>query len=57
MHLEKNVLLAVTLSIIIILVYPMILAKINPDLVSPAQKSQLVQKQVVVEKNIDIKTS
>ena len=57
MHLEKNVLLAVTLSIIVILVYPMILAKINPDLVSPAQKSQLVQKHVVVEKNIDIKTS
>ena len=53
---EKRVLLAVTLSIIVILVYPMILAKINPDLVSPAQKPQLVKKQVVVEKNIDIKT-
>ena len=53
---EKKVLLAVTLSIIVILVYPMILAKINPDLVSQAQKPQLVQKQDVVEKTIDIKT-
>ncbi|MDO8603435.1 MAG: membrane protein insertase YidC [Candidatus Omnitrophota bacterium] len=53
---EKKVLLAVTLSIVVILVYPLILAKINPDLVNPSQKSQLVQKQEVVEKNIDIKT-
>jgi len=53
---EKKVLLAVTLSIIVILVYPMILAKINPALVSPAQKLQVVQKQEVVEKSIDIKT-
>ena len=57
MHLEKNVLLAVTLSIIVILVYPIILAKINPDLVNPVQKPQLIQKQGVVENNIDIKTS
>jgi len=50
---EKKVLLAVTLSIVVILVYPMILAKINPDLVIQAQKPQLIQKQEVVEKNID----
>ncbi len=47
---EKKVLIAVTLSIAVILVYPMILAKINPALVSPAQKPQVVQKQEVVEK-------
>jgi YidC/Oxa1 family membrane protein insertase len=35
---EKKVLIAVTLSIAVILVYPMILAKINPNLVSPVQK-------------------
>ncbi|MCX5687721.1 MAG: membrane protein insertase YidC [Candidatus Omnitrophica bacterium] len=50
---EKKVLLAVTLSIVVILVYPIILAKINPDLANQTQKSQLIQKQVVVEKNID----
>jgi len=53
---EKRVILAVTLSIIVILVYPMILAKINPNLASPIQKSQVVEKQVVVENNIDIET-
>ncbi len=53
---EKKVLIAVTLSIIVILVYPMILAKINPGLVNPIQKPQVVEKQVVVENNIDIKT-
>jgi YidC/Oxa1 family membrane protein insertase len=34
----------------------MILAKINPSLVSPIQKSQVVEKQVVAENTIDIKT-
>ena len=53
---EKKVLIAVTLSIIVILVYPIILAKINPNLVSQIQKPQVVAKQVVVENNIDIKT-
>jgi len=50
---EKKVLIAVTLSIAVILVYPMILAKINPDLAIQAKKTQVVQKQEVVEKNID----
>ncbi|MBU1912417.1 MAG: membrane protein insertase YidC [Candidatus Omnitrophica bacterium] len=50
---EKKVLLAVTLSIIVILVYPMILAKINPDLANPTQKTQVFQKQEVIEKTID----
>jgi len=53
---EKKVLLAVTLSIIVILVYPIILAKINPDLAIQTQKPQLVQKQVVIKENIDIPT-
>jgi len=53
---EKKVLIAVTLSIAVILVYPIILAKINPDLAIQTQKSQLVQKQAVVEKNIDTQT-
>ncbi|PIP67884.1 MAG: hypothetical protein CO035_02390 [Candidatus Omnitrophica bacterium CG_4_9_14_0_2_um_filter_42_8] len=50
---EKKVLVAVTLSIIVILVYPMILAKINPNLVTSAQRPQLVQKQGIIEKTID----
>ena len=50
---EKKVLLAVTLSIVVILVYPIILAKINPALVIQTQKSQLIQKQEVIEKNVD----
>jgi YidC/Oxa1 family membrane protein insertase len=53
---EKKVLIAVTLSIVVILVYPMILAKVNPTLVSPIQKPQLVEKQVVAENITDIKT-
>ena len=53
---EKRVLIAVTLSILVILIYPLILARVKPDLSRPAQNMQPVQKQVVVEKNIDIKT-
>ncbi|MCX5692216.1 MAG: hypothetical protein NTX47_00800 [Candidatus Omnitrophica bacterium] len=53
---EKRVLLAVTLSIAVILVYPMILAKINPNLSSPIQRPQVVEKQVVVEKTMDVQT-
>ena len=51
---EKRVLIAVTLSIAVILVYPMVLAKINPNLSSSIQKPQVVAKQAVAEKNIDI---
>ena len=54
MHLERRVLLAVTLSIIVILIYPLILAKINPELKTSFQKSQPVQKQEVISKNIEI---
>jgi len=55
---EKKVLLAVTMSIIVILVYPMILARINPNLVNQPQyqKPQLIQQQAIVEKSQDIKT-
>ncbi|MFA5389024.1 MAG: membrane protein insertase YidC [Candidatus Omnitrophota bacterium] len=55
---EKKVLIAVILSIAVILVYPVILAKISPSLVAPAQKpqiSQLIEKQEVTEKNINMK--
>jgi len=52
---EKRVLIAVTLSIAVILVYPMILARINPDLANPAQKLQPVQKQIVTENRIETK--
>lgn len=53
---EKKVLIAVTLSIIVILVYPVILAKINPNLSTPIQKPQLVEKQDVIKNNMEIKT-
>jgi len=47
---EKKVLLAVVLSIGVILIYPIILAKISPDLAIHAQRPQVVQKQEVIEK-------
>ena len=46
---EKRVLIAVTLSIAVILVYPMVLAKINPNLSSSIQKPQVVAKQAVAD--------
>ncbi|MDP2912012.1 MAG: hypothetical protein Q8N76_06760, partial [Candidatus Omnitrophota bacterium] len=53
---EKRVLLAVTLSVAVILLYPVILAKINPDLVKQPKQIQPITKQEVIEKNIDVKT-
>ncbi|MDP2921351.1 MAG: membrane protein insertase YidC [Candidatus Omnitrophota bacterium] len=49
---DKKVLIAVTLSIAVILAYPMILAKINPDLANSSQKIQPIQKQIVTETKI-----
>jgi YidC/Oxa1 family membrane protein insertase len=46
---EKRVLIAVTLSILVILIYPHILARINPDLVNTSKKPEPVQKPVVGE--------
>lgn len=53
---EKRVILAVVLSIAVILAYPIILAKINPDLASQVQKPQPVQKQKVIEKSVVVDT-
>ena len=53
---EKRVLLAVTMSIVVILLYPVILAKINPNLVKQPNQIQPLTKQDVIEKKIDFKT-
>ncbi|MEK6732226.1 MAG: membrane protein insertase YidC [Candidatus Omnitrophota bacterium] len=53
---EKRVLLAVTLSIVVILLYPVILARINPDLVKQPKQIQPITRQEVIEKKIDVKT-
>ena len=50
---EKRVLLAVTMSIVVILLYPVILAKINPNLVKQPNQIQPLTKQDVIEKKID----
>jgi len=52
---EKRVFIAVVLSIIVILVYPLILAKINPDLVRQVDKPQPLQNKEITVKKADTK--
>ena len=53
---EKRVLLAVTMSIVVILLYPVILAKINPDLVKQSKQIQTITRQDVIEKKVGVET-